>query len=83
MGRKDAPLHTYHTLIVSVEDIRSPGELNFALSTLINNYFDRRGGRYQTINDIIGALESAKLEFYRRVAAPYEDTKIQENGDVD
>jgi hypothetical protein len=37
---------------------------------------------YQSINDVLGALEGAKLEFYRRIAAPYEDTKIQENGDV-
>ena len=30
----------------------------------------------------MGALECAKLELYRRVAAPYEDVKIMENGDV-
>jgi hypothetical protein len=40
------------------------------------------GLSYQTINDIVGALEGAKLEFYRRVAVPYEDKKIIENGDV-
>ena len=27
-------------------------------------------------------LECAKLELYRRVAAPYEDEKIDQNGDV-
>ena len=37
---------------------------------------------YQAINDIIGALESAKLEFYRRPVAIYEDKKIIENGDI-
>jgi len=37
---------------------------------------------YQTINDIIGALEGAKLEFYRRIAIPYENAKLTENGDV-
>jgi len=31
----------------------------------------------------IGELESAKLEIYRRFVAPYEDKKIQENGDVE
>ena len=31
---------------------------------------------------LIGVLECAKLELYRRVAAPYEDDKIDENGDV-
>jgi hypothetical protein len=32
--------------------------------------------------DIAGALECCKLEFYRRVAVPYEDQKIKSNGDV-
>lgn len=58
------------------------GELNYAITLLVNDYFKRMGGRYQQINDIVGALEGAKLEFYRRVAAPYEDEKIEENGDV-
>lgn len=57
------------------------GELNYAVTMLCWNYFNQRGGRYQQINDIVGALEGAKLEFYRRVAAPYEDKKIVENGD--
>ena len=58
------------------------GELNYVLTQLLIAYFKHIGGRYQQINDILGALEGAKLEFYRRVAAPYEDTKIAENGDV-
>lgn len=58
------------------------GELNYMITDLISHYFEAHGGRYQQINDVLGALEAAKLEFYRRVAAPYEDTKIIENGDV-
>ena len=58
------------------------GELNFLLTTICLNYFEEVGGRYQQINDILGALEGCKLEFYRRLAAPYEDVKIKENGDV-
>lgn len=58
------------------------GELNYAITCLLRDYFTSNGGRYQQINDCLGALEGAKLEFYRRVAAPYEDTKIKENGDV-
>lgn len=60
----------------------TPGELNYLFTTLAIKYMDYKGKSYQTINDIVGALEGAKLEFYRRVAAPYEDTKIKENGDV-
>lgn len=66
----------------SIEIPDTPGELNFMITTLCVNYRDAKGLSYQTINDVVGALEGAKLEFYRRVAAPYEDTKITENGDV-
>jgi hypothetical protein len=38
--------------------------------------------RYFHINKAVGVLECVKLEFYRRVAAPYEDEKIKESGDV-
>lgn len=58
------------------------GELNYEITMLALKYFRKNGGRYQQINDVLGALEGAKLEFYRRVADPYEDQKIKENGDV-
>lgn len=61
---------------------QTPGELNYAVTKLLKIYMQSRGLSYQTINDVIGALEGAKIEFYRRVAAPYEDKKIEENGDV-
>jgi hypothetical protein len=38
--------------------------------------------RYAHLNEVIGALECAKLELYRRIAVPYEDQKITESGDV-
>ena len=30
----------------------------------------------------IAVFEAAKLEFYRRIAAPYEDRAIAKNGDI-
>lgn len=62
--------------------IDNPGELNFAFTWIILCYLARNGVAYQQCNDVIGALESCKLEFYRRQVAPYEDRKITENGDV-
>lgn len=59
-----------------------PGELNFAITSLVKRYLLDHGTSYTTINAAIGVLECAKLELYRRIAAPYEDTKIIENGDV-
>ena len=61
---------------------RSAGELNFLLTLIVLDYYESEGKGYAKINDILGALEGAKLEFYRRVAVPYEDKKIAENGDV-
>ena len=62
--------------------VYAPGELNFSISWLLMEYWQRSDKDYQAINDILGALEGAKLEFYRRVAVPYEETKIKENGDI-
>lgn len=58
------------------------GELNYLLTTMIAQYTKRKGLSYQTINDVVGALEGAKLEYYRRIAGPYEEKKVKENGDV-
>lgn len=58
------------------------GDLNYCITQLALNYIGGRDPSYARINAIIGALECAKLEFYRRYAAKYEDIKITENGDV-
>lgn len=58
------------------------GELNYVITSMCEAYLGLHGNHYIVFNDIIGALEGAKMEFYRRIAAPYEDKKIKENGDV-
>jgi hypothetical protein len=60
----------------------TPGELNFRLTSIALDYLARRGASYATFNEVVGALECAKLEMYRRMVAPYEDRKIAENSDV-
>lgn len=77
--RRDA-LHEGGSLEAAYET-QSAGELNYCFTMLAGAYWAAHPN-YQGINDIIGALEGAKMEFYRRVAVPYEDKKIQENGDV-
>lgn len=67
---------------INYSQIATPGELNFAISTMINDYLQTTGVCYGSINTLIGVLECAKLELYRRIASPYEDEKIKENGDV-
>ena len=58
------------------------GGLNYILTKLIHGYVKVNSLNYQTLNDIVGVLESAKAEFQRRVVNPYEDKKIDENGDL-
>lgn len=61
---------------------RTAGELNYAITRLVLRYLKKHGRRYSTMNDILGVLSACGLEFNRRVVAPYEDEKIEENGDV-
>lgn len=64
-------------------DPETPGELNYAITRLVDAYLTRKGGiRYAHLNEVVGVMECAKLELYRRLAAPYEDRKIAESGDV-
>lgn len=58
------------------------GELNFLVSTFIANYIREKGCKYAVLNEMIGALECAKMELNRVIVGPYEDIKIQENGPV-
>ena len=55
------------------------GNLNFMLFYMAKHYCNN----YSDYQQFIGELEAAKLEIYRRLAAPYEDKKIKENGDVE
>jgi hypothetical protein len=68
--------------ILSGRKIESAGELNYVITTLINEYISYNGKNYNNLNEVVGVLECAKLELYRRIAAPYEDIKIEANGDV-
>jgi hypothetical protein len=58
------------------------GELNYLLTCVCQQYLDSGKFCYQALNDVIGALEGCKIEFYRRIVAPYEGVKIAENGDA-
>jgi hypothetical protein len=75
------------TAFLQGEICETSGELNYMITNMILGFLDRKEEQdgkqsYARINDAIGALECAKLELYRRLAAPYEDKKITENGDV-
>lgn len=62
----------------------SIGEINFIISSIINNYIEGKKDahmfNYNVCNKLIGVLECAKLELYRKVVSEYEEVKINENG---
>lgn len=58
------------------------GELNYAITKLVHRFLRDDCESYTAYNAAIGVLECAKLELYRRIVAPYEDSKCNENGDV-
>jgi len=74
----------FQDFLEKTRDLRidTAGELNYLLTMLGQIYLGNHGGTYKTFNDIVGALECAKIETYRRQIAMLEDMKKQENGDV-
>ena len=64
------------------ETILSSGSLNYLITKLCNIYLKEAVECYKTYNEIIGVLECAKQEYYRKIIAPYEDIKEKENGDL-
>jgi uncharacterized membrane protein YjfL (UPF0719 family) len=60
------------------------GLLNYACTSLAMQVLEARFGRirYGTIATVTGVFKNIADEFYRRVAAPYEDRQIAKNGDV-
>ena len=72
----------YYTDALSVNSIDTAGEIQYAIARIIKSYIERKGLNYQHCNDVMGALAGEQMEFYRRQVSPYEDTKIEINGDV-
>ena len=73
----DAFIEAIEPALETMED----GDLNYLISSMLWIRFQRNKG-YRMINAIVGVLECVKLEFYARMARPYEEEKIVENGDI-
>lgn len=61
-------------------DNNHEGNLNYVITSLLVKAYGLK--TYREINDVVGALECCKLEFYRRAAIPIENQKAHDNGDV-
>ncbi len=79
----------YLITMMSNQYINANGGLNYTninnvLGSLayVSNMVSGTNQGNKVLFELLGAVEGAKLELYRRLAAPYEDLKIRENGDV-
>ena len=71
--------------LAAVPADRRKGHANYVITRLLRGAWgvDRPAGEsYANHADVIGTLECAKLEIYRRWVGPYEDGAIERNGDV-
>lgn len=69
-------------IALNLAEINNSGALNYAIHQIIAQFISENKESYQTYNDIIGALECAKMELYRRLISEYEEKKILLNKDV-
>ena len=61
-----------------------PGVLNYIIFAFIKRLFNFPSRtKYGSLHFVTGVLINVKDEIYRRFAAPYEDEKIVDNGDVE
>lgn len=66
--------------IMNVVHVNADGDLNYILYKYCKNNIKPS---YNNYKNYIGELRQCATEIERRLLAPYEDTKIEENGDVD
>lgn len=82
-------------LVAALDEMREDdieGCLNYTITSLLDTlplrrkqkYGERRTTkwRYKYINRAIGVLQCVMLEFYRRLAAPYEEGAIAKHSDI-
>jgi hypothetical protein len=62
--------------------VTNHGTLNYIITRLCHWWLGKTPN-YEQFNSVLGVLEAVRLELYRRKIAPYEDSKVYENGDIE
>ena len=60
----------------------SVGELVYMFCWMADHYMSQHIMNFENLNAVIGAFESAKAEFYRKMIAEYEEGKESTHGTV-
>lgn len=67
-------------LFKRIPDDEVDGSLNYFFTRILKSLYTPSYFNYERA---IGLLSCIQMEFYRRWVAPYEDKKIQINGDIE
>lgn len=82
----DSELSGIQTVLDDLNEDEIEGALNYTITSILDTIAVTESGnftwRYKFINRIMGVLECVKMEFYRRLASPYENSAIAKNGDI-
>ena len=63
--------------------VEPDGKLNYVIFKFCRDYFVYKSQEsYNNLKNFIGELTECAAEIRRRILSPYEDQKIEENGDV-
>lgn len=71
---------THGNSVSNEEFIALLGEINYSFTRILTKSMGQTS--YSKIAMVTGVLENVKQEFYRRIASPYEELKIIQNGDI-
>lgn len=71
---------THDNDLTDTEFISILGEINYSFTRILAKSMGSVS--YSKIAMITGVLENIQQEFYRRIASPYEDKKVVQNGDI-
>jgi hypothetical protein len=66
--------------LMKVMKVKADGDLNYILYKYCKNHIKPS---YNNLKNFCGELRQCATEIERRILAPYEDSKIQKNGDVE
>lgn len=64
-------------------DTNNKGDLNYCVTQLALQHIKSHEKSYTNISEAISALVNAADEIKRRLLIPYENQKIEENGDLE
>jgi len=79
---REVNFHIFEGYLASLKFQDFLGALNYVVFSIVKKWLEKNGTCYAHLAGIVGTLTCCISEIYRRIASPYEDKKIKENGDV-